>query len=167
MRTLFITLSAIAILTSCSEKQPIVFSNDTEPSQEWLNQETIKPRPNAHSGKTVSVIDSINTYSLGFKKTFKDIATDKIKTATLSYWVYLKNSTAKANTVYSVDFEGKNVNWEGPPLHEKVKEYNKWVQVSETFNIKDNTDPKSTMTFYVWNISKEEILVDDIKITFK
>jgi hypothetical protein len=153
---------------SCSDeeqkdikKQGIIFENDMEP-HEWGGAITIKERPNAHSGKSVSVMDSINAYSLIFVKPIDDISKEKIKSVTYSYWIFMKNANAKANTVLSIDSNDKNILWAGRPV--AAKELNKWAQVIETFDLPDTIEPKYSLRLYVWNISKEEILVDDFKI---
>ncbi len=166
MRTLFITLVAIALLTSCSKKQPIVYENDTEP-HEWGATTMLKERPNAHSGKSVSVIDSVNIYSFGFGKTIKDISPERIKWVTFSYWAYVNSAKAKAKTVFCINLEGKNIDWRGPPLQDKVKELNTWVKVSETFLMPRVVDPRSSLSLYVLNDSKEEILIDDFQVIFE
>lgn len=163
MRTLIITLAAITILTSCSEKKTIVYENDTEP-HEWIGQITVKDRPNAHSGKSVSVIDSLNPYSLGFRKNIKDISTEKIKKITYSYWILTKSNNIKVASVLSIDSEGKNINWQGHPQEGNLKEPNKWVKVSDTFEIPANAEGKDVLSLFVWNTSKEEILVDDFEV---
>lgn len=165
MRTLFITLSAVVILTGCSEKKPISFENDTEP-HDWTQGFTIKERSNAHSGKFVSVIDSTNSFSLAFHKKIQDISEEKIKSVTFSYWIFVSDLNAKGKTVLGVDDEGKLIDWQGRIFQDRVSEPNKWVQISETFTIPDKVEPKDILSLCVWNESKSEILVDDFQVTF-
>jgi hypothetical protein len=165
MRKLFIAITCIAILASCSKKNPAIYENDTEP-HEWVGQTSITPIANSHSGKSVSLIDSLNPYSLGLQKKIEDIAEGKFKTINFSYWIYLKSDSIKANTVLSIDYDGKNLNWEGRPLKGKVKEFNKWVQINEKFTLPPTAEPDNTITLYVWNPSKEEVLIDDLRIVF-
>jgi hypothetical protein len=172
-KLIFSFLMAAVIFTGCenksqesTSKKPIVFSNNMEPDPEWIGTETIKERPNAHSGKSVSVTDSVNQYSLGFNKRAGDASEDKIKKVVFSYWIFFKNANCKANSVISIDGDGKNIYWLGAPVQDRVKEYNKWVQVNEVFNIPVDIKPDNSIKLYVWNVSKEEILVDDLHITF-
>jgi hypothetical protein len=165
MRTLLIAIAIMALLSNCSEKQPIVYENDTEP-HEWGGINTIKERPNAHSGKSVSIIDSITPYSLTFGKRLEEISPDKIKSVLISYWVYFKNPNTKANTVLSINLDGKNNGWQSSPVENKVKELNTWTQITEIFPVPENIDPKNVLALYVWNNSKEEILIDDFHIEF-
>ena len=65
----------------------------------------------------------------------------------------------------SIDLEGKNINWQGIPQEGKLKEINKWVKVNDTFEIPANIESKDVLSLFVWNTSKEEILVDDFEIT--
>jgi hypothetical protein len=173
MRTLFITLSAISILASCStkevkqEKPAIIFENNTE-LDEWASTQTIKQVPNAHSGKFVSVVDSINPYSLGISKSIKDISTQPMDSVVFSYWVFLKNVNTDAKTVCDItDKEGKRLQWDGALLRDKIKEVNKWIEIKETFKIPATVNLESYMKLYVWNTSKDELLIDDLKVVFK
>lgn len=166
MRKLFITIICVTLLASCSKRNPAIYENDTEP-HDWIGQTSITEVSNSHSGKSVSLIDSLNPYSLGLQKKIEDIAEGKFKTINFSYWVYLKSDSIKALTVLSIDYEGKNLNWEGLPLlKDKVKELNKWVQVNETFKMPSSAEPDHNITLYVWNPSKEEVLIDDLRIVF-
>ena len=77
----------------------------------------------------------------------------------------MKSNQAKASTVISVDFNGKNVHWDGHPV--KVTELNKWTLIDETFTLPENVELNNQLSAYVWNNSKEEILVDDLRIKLK
>ncbi|MEO6903166.1 MAG: hypothetical protein ABI315_08430 [Bacteroidia bacterium] len=165
MRKLFIAVTCITFLASCSKKNPTIYENDTEP-HEWIGQTSITQVANSHSGKSASLIDSLNPYSLGLQKKIKDINGGKFKTIIFSYWVFIKSDSIKAYTVLSVDYEGKNLNWEGHPLKDKIKERNKWVQVNETFTLPPTAEPDNNITLYVWNPLKEEVLIDDLRIVF-
>lgn len=172
MRTLFITLSAIALLASCASeeqkevKPEIVFTNHAE-QDEWVNIGTIKENPNAHSGKSVSVIDSVTNYSVGIVKQIKDISMQPIDSVTISFWAFLKNTNTAAKTVFSIDdLNGKNIVWVGNPLKNKINEVNKWVEVKETFKFPANINIQNKLGLYVWSASKDEILLDDFQVTF-
>lgn len=164
MKKLLITLTAFALLTGCSKKKPTVFENDTD-FHDWINQKTVKESGQAHSGSTVSVMDSVHMYSLGFSKTLENISSNKFKEVTFSYWVYVKSDKAKVTTVFSVDFNGQNIDWMGRPVN--IRELNKWTQVQEVYKISPNAKPNNQLTIYALNESKEEILIDDLKLEFK
>ena len=105
---------------------------------------------------------------MGYIKTIENISKTKLDSIVFSYWILCKNDKAIAKTVISIDnaTDNKNVFWAGNPIKDKVKEYNKWVQVSESFKLPANIDPKNILKLYVWNNSKEEILLDDFKVEF-
>lgn len=159
-----IAIASITLLTSCSKKKQFVYENDTD-FHEWINQQYVKNVPNPHSGMTSSVIDSVHAYSLGLSKTIANISDQKLTQVKFSYWVYVKSDQAKASAVISIDLNGKNNFWEGRPL--KGAALNTWTQIEETFAIPDKLDPNNVIALYVWNNSKEEILVDDLKMVFK
>lgn len=164
MRKLFILIASTAFLAGCTKKNPIVYENDTD-FMEWINQQTIKNVPNAHSGFSASVVDSSHAYSLGFSKDLEKISATKLKEVQFSYWVLYKSEQTKASTVISIDFNGKNTLWDGRLV--VVNGLNKWTQIIETFKIPDNIPLNNHLSLYVWNNSKEEFMIDDLKITVK
>jgi len=159
-----IAIASIAFLTGCSKKKQFIYENDTD-SHEWINQQYVKTVPNPHSGTTVSVIDSMHAYSLGLSKTIANISDQKLTQVKFIYWAFIKSDQAKASTVLSIDLNGKNNLWEGRSL--KGATLNTWTQIEETFAIPDKLDPSNVISLYIWNNSKEEILIDDLKIVFK
>jgi glutaredoxin-related protein len=163
MNKLLILIASVTLLASCSKKKPTVFENDTD-SHDWINQKTIKEISGAHSGSSASVIDSVHMFSLGFSKTIEDI-NSKFKEVEFSYWVFVKSDKAKLSTVFSVDFNGKNVDWTGRKVN--IKELNTWIEVRETYKLTPNTKPNNQIGIYALNESKEEILIDDLKLEFK
>jgi hypothetical protein len=162
MNKLMIILASVTLFASCAKKKPVVFENDTD-FHDWINPQSIKDIPNAHSGFSASVIDSSRKFSLGFSKTIEGIG--KVKEVTFSYWVFAKNENAKVSTVFSVDFNGQNIDWSGRPV--LIKEFNKWIEVHETYKISDKAKPNNQLTTYVLNESKEQIYIDDLKVEFK
>jgi len=65
------------------------------------------------------------------------------------------------------DSTGKSIEWIGIPIKEKVKENNKWTEITETFQIPASATPESILKLFVWNASqKNEALLDDFNITF-
>ncbi len=164
MNKLFIILAATVLFGACSEKKNIVYENDTD-YHDWINQQTIKSVSEPHSGSSASVSDSTHPYSLGFRKTIKNISSTKIKKVKFSYWVYSMNDSINATTVFSVDFNGKNISWEGRPL--KVEELNKWVYKIEEFGLPRDAQPNNEVSLYIWNNAKQEIWLDDLKVEFE
>lgn len=164
MRKFLILVASITFFSGCAKKKPsIIYENDTD-YKDWINQQTVKNVPNAHSGFSSSVIDSAHIYSLGFSKTIEDITNEKVKEVEFSYWVYTKSEGAKASTVFSVDFNGNNVDWSGRavPLRKDT-----WAEVKEIYKLSEKAQLNNKLSVYVWNGSKEEILIDDLKIRFK
>ncbi len=174
MRTILFFSAVALFVSSCSSPEtkptisPITMAyNNTEPD-DWNNAYATKPTDNAHSGKTVAYVDSAVEFSLGYSKSMANISKTPIDSVVFSYWVFMKDNKAKAKTVLSIDKadKSKNLFWAGYLIDEKVKEYNKWMQVTESFKLPANMDPTSVLKLYVWNNSKEEILLDDFKVEF-
>ena len=167
-------MCSLLIFTGCTSEEKkladpkTVFANTFEPNDWAIEQlNTIQNVAISHSGKLVCVIDSVRTASLQIVKQIKDISQEKIDSVAFSYWVFLKTPTATAKTVLSVDeLTGKNVLWIGNSINDKTKELNKWVKIQETFQLPKDMDTKNILKAYVWNTSKEQILLDDFVITF-
>ena len=171
--TLFAITSGLLLFTACSEEaqkatEPKTSSYCNTEQDEWGPFYNLRKNENAHSGKTTAFVDSSLEYSFGYSKLFGDITKGKIDSVAISYWVYFKNDKAKARTVLSIQkAEGEKPSfWMGNDVQEKIKEYNKWMQVREVYNIPQGIDPQCMLKAYVWNNSKEEILLDDFKIDF-
>jgi hypothetical protein len=164
MNKLLIALTAIAFLTSCAKKKPTIYKNDTD-SHDWINQKTVKDVATPHSGPSSCVIDSTYIFSLGLSKTIEEIGNGKFKEVEFSYWVYAKSDKAKLSTVFSVDFNGQNVDWEGRQVN--IRELNTWIEVRETYKLSAKAQPNNQLTMYALNGSKEEILIDDLQFEFK
>ncbi len=173
MRTLLFISSAVILFSGCSApetkvNEPILMSyNNTEPN-DWNSLYTIKKSDNAHSGMNVAFVDASTEYSMGYLKSIENISKSKLDSVTFSYWAFCKDNKAKAQTVISIDLpdNAKNLFWAGHPMQDKVKEYNKWIKITESFKLPPNIDTKSVLKLYVWNNSKEEILLDDFKVEF-
>ena len=173
MYKLVLISMAVILFSNCStnenkRKEAIYMSYNNTELDEWNGTYSIKKSDNAHSGKSVAFIDSATTYSMGYIKTIENISKTKLDSVVFSYWILCKNDKAIAKTVISIDnaTDNKNVFWAGNPIKDKVKEYNKWVQISESFKLPANIDPKNILKLFVWNNSKEEILLDDFKVEF-
>lgn len=165
MHKLLILLASFTLLSSCAKKKSTTtYENDTD-FTEWINQHTVKDVPNPHSGSRSSVVDSANAFSLGFSKKLEKISNTKFKEVQFSYWVLYKSNQAKASTVISIDADGKNNYWDGRLV--VVKDLNRWTEVREIFKIPESIALNNQLSLYVWNNSKEEFLVDDLKVSFK
>jgi len=162
MKKYALTMGFGLFLLSCSEHKPIVFSNDLEPHN-WTNLVTIKNRPNAHSGATVSISDSTNPYSLCFNSHLAELG-ENVHAITYSYWVMVKNPEINVVSVFSIEKAGKCLHWQGPEEGVKLKVLNQWVQVVETFEIPKGTEPDAEIKLYALNKSKDEVLYDDFEV---
>lgn len=165
---------AMLLITSCSKTNNnsdlLVFSHNAEFDSTWINEKFLQEFSKAHSGNRVSVTDSIMPFSLGFHKTLSSISSKKIKSVTISAWVYVDaDQTIKdLSLVASIDDKTKNIFWFSAPVKDKVKENRKWFFVSEEIPLNKNIDqqPNYTFTGYVLNNSKIKVLVDDISFRF-
>ena len=173
MRTLLFISTAVLLFSGCSTQEtkvnePKLMSYNNTELDDWNGLFTIKQSDNAHSGRNVAFVDAATEYSMGYLKSFENISKSKLDSVAFSYWIFCKDNKAKAKTVMSIDLpdNAKNLFWAGNPIQDKVKEYSKWVKITESFKLPPNIEPKSILKLYVWNNSKEEILLDDFKVEF-
>ncbi|MBL7890559.1 MAG: hypothetical protein JNL24_13490 [Bacteroidia bacterium] len=135
--------------------------------EEWGSMHTIREIDGAHTGKRISVMDSTNLYSVGLNKPVKSISAEKFDSVAFTYWIYFKSPKATAKSVVSIDdITGKNIFWAGNIVNEKTKELNKWVEIKDGFKLPSSINPEHFIKLYLWNTSKEEILIDDLNVTF-
>ncbi len=176
MKYLLIAATA-TLLFSCKQEEikieeakpllPKAMFTQSLEHEEWGSMYTIKETDIAHTGKRVTVIDSSNIYSVGLVKPVKSISTDKFDSVVFTYWVYFKSPKAAAKSVVSIDdVTGKNIFWAGNIVNEKAKELNKWIEVKDGFKLPASINPEHFIKLYLWNTSKEEILIDDMNVTF-
>lgn len=174
----YLSFAAIAILLfSCKQEEvkteepkPVLpkatFTQSLE-HEEWGSMHTIREIEGAHTGKRVSLIDSLNLYSVGLNKPVRSISSEKFDSVAFTYWIYFKSPKASAKSVVSIDdATGKNIFWAGNIVNEKAKEFNKWVEVKDGFKLPSSINPEHFIKLYLWNTSKEEILIDDLNVTF-
>ncbi len=173
----FLIAVAATLLFGCKQEEikteeikPVlpkaIFTQSLE-HEEWGSFHTIKETEIAHTGKRISVIDSSNIYSVGLNKLVKSISTENFDSVTFTYWIYFKSPNASAKSVVSIDdITGKNIFWAGNIVNEKAKELNKWIEVKDGFKLPASINPEHFIKLYLWNTSKEEILIDDMNVTF-
>ena len=168
-RIIFFSLIALAILSSCSNKNktnPLYYSNDMESSNCWNDNNTLVVGI-GHSGKVFSKVTPEIPYSFTFHRPLKDISSKRVRRVEYSCWVNLSSTTSQANLVLAIDTTGKSLLWVGTPTKQFVTEPNKWVQMKGRATIPANISRDNEVKIYVWNNGKDAVSVDDFEITFK
>ncbi|MDU0370688.1 hypothetical protein ACFPAF_09815 [Hymenobacter endophyticus] len=146
--------------------------NDFENVSGWLigsPYEATLSRDKAHSGKFSCRVDAEHEYSLGYKNTLSQLASDYPPKLTIGAWVFVPNAQAKAKLVTEIkspDQPGSGQLWEGVDLSTAVSVFNKWQYVEQTITVPATAGPQSTLQVYVWrDQTKVPVYVDDMRIS--
>lgn len=173
MKTLFYTLlivSASFILTSCNETSSgLTYFNDFENMHPWISDSTLK-KGLAHSGSYAIKAASPWEFGIGLKLKFSDISYKPLKKIKISAWINLTDTIADAVLVTGINAPDKpNVFYETKVLNRIIREKDKWVEIeAEYFINKESLNkPENTILVYVWNKSKQAVLMDDLKVSFE
>jgi hypothetical protein len=175
MKKIIIPFIAIALFSACFKKknpkesaQKTTFTNTCEPNQIWLNEYTIREvGTEAHSGIRASVMTDKDEFGLGVVIPInKVLDKNQLKKVNVSAWVKAANLPLKASFVFSVDAD-KNLFWTAQALKDMIKETNKWTYIQFKKDIPKNDNPQARLSAYFYNNLKENLMVDDLEITFE
>jgi hypothetical protein len=163
---------SLCILLSCagckSNKQTgLKYYNDFESIKGWT--EVLLEKKPVHSGIYSNRLDTVNRYGETFKLTFKEISDRLLKKAKVSFWVFLPDAMSKAKLVMQIDQpDKKNLFWTAKNIEDFVKTPGQWTEVKFEFSFvnKDFLLPQNIIKIYSWNIGKDKIFIDDIRIEF-
>ncbi len=170
MKKISLLLSSVLLLGiySCSKKNKsdLVFSNDIDSQCGW-NSKALVIKGTAHSGNYYTKVDSSIIYSDGFLAPIADISNKKFKGVKANVWALFKNMNADAKLVVSVEKNGQPLAWNASPLKNSIKNPDQWTSIACVVNIPAEADLSSAyVKVFVWNLSKETILIDDFEVEF-
>jgi hypothetical protein len=171
MKKLLLLLPVLAILSSCnssSKQKGLVFFNDFESAKGWVPGFNLCKYP-VYSGVFSVKLDSVHAFGPTLKLKFDDISPLPIRKVKFSIRCFLKNLNAQGKFIVAVDSkEKKNILWEAKHIQDQVKKAGQWMELKGEFNLNTNdaNNPANTINIYPWNISKEEIYVDDMRVEF-
>ena len=174
MRQLLYALLALS-LAACGEKPKatpanLLASNDFESVDGWLGgvNPTSLTKDKAHSGRYSVKVSPESEYSLGYDNPFGKLSASKLKKIKLRAWVNLPNGKSEAILVAAVPNStagAKPLLWEGVKLRDKVKSYNKWVEVEKEITLPDNITYNDKINAYLWSAgSSDPVYMDDMSI---
>jgi hypothetical protein len=170
--TLFAAAFALTfLLTDCNrglKQKGLVYTNDFENMKGWAPQINLTKYP-AHEGVFAGKLDTAHLYGPTLKLRFEDISPLPVRKLKYSMWIYIKSLKAQGKVVVGIASPDKpDLFWDAKHIRDLVKEEGKWVEVKGEFNLYTGNinAPKNIISFYTWNIAKEEIYVDDIRVEF-
>jgi hypothetical protein len=166
-----ISLLILGVLVSCSgshKQKGLVYFNDFEDSKGWNPFMNLTRFP-AHSGGFSVKMDSVHVYGPTLRVRLNEISLLPIRKLKYSFWCFQKSTQAKAKFVVSIEDPGnKTLLWEGKDFKDLTTVIGKWVEIKGECNlVKDKSnDGINTVSIYPWNVSKEEIDIDDFRVEF-
>ena len=169
-------LVGITLLASCAKKDEavikgtLVTQNDFESVIGWNgNSDASVTAERAHSGKHALVVGPQNEFSYTYIRTLGKMSTAKIRTLTVSAWVWAPNDQVPGSLVLSITHSPERdtpVFYGSVALAKEVKKFKEWQQVSHTFALPDSVQDINQLKCYLWREgSNENVYADDITLS--
>jgi len=163
--------SILLVCASCnhsSKQKGLVYFNDFESCKGWTPGINLCKFP-VYSGVFAYRMDSVHTFGPTLRLKFDDISPLPIRKVKYSMQVFLKNQNSQGKIVVAVDAgDKKNILWEAKHIQDLAQITGHWVEISGECNLYKN-DANALSNFvsiYPWNISKEDIFIDDMRVEF-
>ena len=132
----------------------------------WMNQHTII-KGFGHTGVYCSKIDTVNRFSYGFTRMFKNIDSTFLPTRVeIHFWTLFKKTGVTTNLVVSVDNSVKNIYWAGLDLKDNVKKADEWQYITAAYSLPAEIKPDDRISIYVWNPNDNVCYIDDLEVKF-
>lgn len=129
------------------------------------NMHTVVKTDLARSGKLVSRIDTVNSYSSGFGRDAKYMA--NYDSVIVSAWGYSEDhDLAKATLVGSFSGQDTTYSWHAAKNKDSIAD-NGWWRITLKIPFIKMDKPDDRFITYMWNEGKSTILVDDLAVRFK
>jgi hypothetical protein len=169
---IFLTFILFCFCNCGYNNKTLIFSNDMDMATTWkgYSSSNVIYVEKAHSGKYVCKLDVSNPFSPTFYSQIKKISSKPLKSLVISEWIFLKGGGSDPSLVADFrDKDEKTLEWLSEPAKDAVLERNIWVNVYLTIDLTKNkrNNPENYIRIYSLNNSKEEVLVDDLKISFE
>ena len=171
-------LVGIGLLASCAKKDEavikgiLVTQNDFESVIGWNgNSDASVTAERAHSGKHALVVGPQTEFSYTYIQTLGKMSTAKIKTLTVSAWVWAPNAQVPGSLVLSITHSPVRdtpVFYGSFALAKEVKKFKEWQQVSHTFALPDSVQDTNQIKCYLWRAgSNENVYADDLALSIE
>jgi hypothetical protein len=157
---------------SQSEQNEVVITNDLENAMgvipSWQNENRVieMTEPKAHSGNYACITNDTAQYSYTFRELFKNIRSGTPKMANLSGWIYTTVANPDFSIICSVNQNNQTYDWKAYPLKKELSESGKWVEFSTNFFFSKPITSEDEIWIFGWNQGKNNVYIDDLKITF-
>lgn len=135
----------------------------------WSNPD--KTERNSYSGSFSMQMDEVQVYSPSYSYMIPETIIDKNNLYVIFTTMILQNKAhAAEKTLFVVDISekaGKTVFYKKFNVKKLPDDHvNEWAQESIGFKLPIITSEMAKIKFYIWNLGKEKIMVDDLSIQF-
>ena len=161
-------------MVACGDKSEVpanqLAGNDFESMDGWLGDTGMGSltKDKAHSGRYAIKVDAKNEYSIGYGNMLGKLSASKLKKVKIRAWVNLPDANSKAVLVTQIanpTDPSKPLMWDGFKLTDKVKTYNKWVEVEREIALPENVTYADKLGVYLWRASTSAVTyLDDLSI---
>ncbi|WP_345119849.1 carbohydrate binding domain-containing protein [Hymenobacter antarcticus] len=168
-------LTGSVLLTSCAKKDDAltkgiaITHNDFESVLGWNgNTDGSVTTERAHSGKYALAVGPQAEYSYTYSSILGKMSTAKIRTITLSAWVWVPSDQVPGSLVLAIAHSPERstpVFYGDISLAKEVKKFKEWQQVSRTFTLPDSIQDTNQLKCYLWRAgNSENVYADDIAL---
>ncbi len=121
-----------------------------------------------HSRGRCMEFDTMKQVDCQYRKKFSDFKDFIPRHARVSVWCWLPDTTGvSALLVSCIEKNGKAEVWKAEPINHKALKPRTWTKIASDFKIPRVYDGETIIQFYVWNISRKPLFLDDLEIRFE
>ena len=165
-------LASCAKKTDATVKGTLVTHNDFESVVGWSGSADASiTTERAHSGKHSLVVGPQAEYSYTYVRSLGKMSTAKVRTLTVSAWVWVPNNQAPGSLVLAISHSQEHdtpVFYGNVSLAKEVKKFREWQQVSRTFTLPDSVQDINQLKCYLWRSgNSENVYADDLTLSIE
>lgn len=167
MNRLLIFAALFFAFTGCKENSDAFkLTHNGDQRYGWINMNTLRPESEG-STNSVSYIDSVSQYSLGYRQKLGELTGNQIEEITFQADVKPLGDNSNFSYVISVEQNGKSILWEGKKVGTKDYAANKWHSITHSAKVsKDLYNKDYELCVYVWN-NAGAAMVDNVIVKGK
>jgi hypothetical protein len=128
------------------------------------HERIFEPPSGAHTGRLVTMTDSINQFSDSITFKIPEIFCNKKNLVLkITYWKY-EELGSESNLVVQIKNSIKPYFWNASNSKAVTGTIKKWDQASATVQLPAVTSPTDIVSVFLWNIGKKQLLMDDVEV---
>ncbi len=142
------------------------FFNDCEKRIIWSQMQTITDEK-SYSGNYSSKTGKGDDFSITFEYPLQAIPDSSLNKVHAKMKLYQYSDKHDGTFVIQILGDKTAHFWKGNSIHDQVKKTQAWEDYQITFSIPDSLKKADIIKLYLYNTSKETILLDDFKVDFE